>query len=638
MLRLRKLPVWPYATAILVSGIVFISIIGIRGMGYLEYAELMAYDWYIRTQPVNSGSFQPVVIISITENCIQNLGRWPISDNVLSQALEKVLQSEPRVIGIDLFRDLPLPPGSEAFESILRDNNHIIATMKFGEDGVPPPKVISDNNRFGFNDILVDPGGIVRRGLLFLDDGENVYYSFALQLALQYLAYEGIYPHPDASNPQHIALGDTTIRPIGPNEGGYVAADARGYQFFLDFGKATAPLREIPLMSLLSGKVSPADIQDKIVIIGVTAHSVKDFFYTPRSRGVRIRQQIPGVVLHARITDQLLRFALDNLQPRRSISDQQEKLWILLWSLLGSLTALLLRSPLRFTLAGIVNLLILFLITFFVFIKSFWLPVVPPAIVWIISAVITTVYLSSREKSQRSLLMQLFSKYVSPEVADSIWKQREDFFNNGRPRPQKLEITVLFSDLKGFTRLSETLDPNVLVKWLNMYLEAMVKLVQAHGGIIDDYAGDGIKANFGVPLPRNNHDEISRDAVNAVKCALLMEKEMHKLNESWQQQGLPTTGMRIGIFTGPAVAAALGSSDRLKYTTIGDTVNIAARLESFDKKYAQDSLCRILIGDSTLGFLDGQFNAEKVGEEVLRGREQKTTIYRIMGKNNNFLN
>nr|MDJ0829694.1 adenylate/guanylate cyclase domain-containing protein [Desulfobacterales bacterium] len=94
----------------------------------------------------------------------------------------------------------------------------------------------------------------------------------------------------------------------------------------------------------------------------------------------------------------------------------------------------------------------------------------------------------------------------------------------------------------------------------------------------------------------------------------------------------------IGIFTGPAVAAALGSSDRLKYTTIGDTVNIAARLESFDKKYAQDSLCRILIGDSTLGFLDGQFNAEKVGEEVLRGREQKTTIYRIMGKNNNFLN
>ena len=135
-----------------------------------------------------------------------------------------------------------------------------------------------------------------------------------------------------------------------------------------------------------------------------------------------------------------------------------------------------------------------------------------------------------------------------------------------------------------------------------------------------------------MPLPRKNQDEIARDAENAVNCALLMEKEMQKLNELWLKQNLPVTGMRIGIFTGPAVAAALGSSNRLKYTTIGDTVNIAARLENFDKNYAQESLCRILIGESTLSYLDDQFNTERVGEEVLRGKEQKTTIYRILGK------
>ena len=631
MLRLRKLPFGPYIATIFVSGIVFLSISGIRSAGYLEYLELMAYDWFIRIQPIISGSSQSIVIIGITEKDIQNQGRWPISDETMAQALDILIRCEPRTIGLDLFRDLPVPPGSKEFASILEENKNIITVMKFGNDGVPPPKVVRDTNRISFNDILVDPGGIVRRGLLFLDDGKSVYYSFALQLALQYLSYEGIYPQPDASNPQYIALGDTTIPPAGPNEGGYVAADSRGYQFFIDFEKAIDSFQMISLKSLLSGEIAPDKIRDKIVIIGATAQSVKDVFYTPHSRGFISRQQIPGVVLHAYLTDQLLRIALNELQPRRSINDRQEILWILLWSLLGGLVALLVRSPLRFSIVGSLNLFILFLITYFIFLKSWWIPLVPPAIAWIMSAAIVTVYLSSRERSQRALLMQLFSKYVSPEVADSIWQQREDFFNNGRPRPQKLTITILFSDLKGFTTLSETMDPNALVNWLNMYLEAMVKIVRDHGGIIDDYAGDGIKANFGVPLPRKNRVQISQDAVNAVNCALLMEKEMHKLNDLWLKQSLPSTGMRIGIFTGPAVAAALGSSTRLKYTTIGDTVNIAARLESFDKNFVRESLCRILIGESTLSYLDDQFKTERVGEEILKGKEQKTTIYRILG-------
>lgn len=633
MLQLRKLTFWPSIAVIFVSGIVFLAIIGIRSAGYLEYLELMAYDWFIRIQPAIAVTpSQPIVVIGITEDDIQKQGRWPISDETVAKALEILIRCKPRSIGLDLFRDLPVPPGSKELESTLEENNNIITVMKFGTDGVSPPKAVKDTHRIGFNDILVDPGGIVRRGLLFLDDGESVYYSFALQLALQYLSYEGIYPQPDASNPQYIALGGTTIPPTGPNEGGYIAADARGYQFFIEYAKAIESFEKISLTNLLSDEIAPEKISDKIVIIGVTAQSVKDFFYTPHSRGFRVRQQIPGVIMHAYITDQLLRFALDDIHPRRSINDRQEILWILLWSLLGGFVALLVRSPLRFSIVGAVNLFILFLLTFFVFLKSWWIPLVPPAVAWIISAAIVTVYLSSRERSQRSLLMQLFSRYVSPEVADSIWQQREDFFNNGRPRPQKLTITVMFSDLKGFTTLSETMDPNALVDWLNIYLEAMVKLVQDHGGIIDDYAGDGIKANFGVPLPRKNQAEISQDAVNAVNCALLMEKEMHALNELWLKQNLPTTGMRIGIFTGPAVAAALGSSNRLKYTTIGDTVNIAARLESFEKNFAQESLCRILIGESTLRYLDGQFKTERVGEEVLKGKAHKTTIYRILGK------
>jgi adenylate cyclase len=632
MLKLRSLPFSPYIATIWVSGVIFLAIIALRSAGYLEYLELLAYDGFVRLQPETSGSSPPIVIIGITEDDIRTQGRWPITDATMAAALDTLIGYKPRTIGLDIFRDIGVPPGSEAFYSILKENQYIIAVTKFGDNGVPPPHVISDTDRVGFNDILVDPGGIVRRGLLFLDDGEKIFYSFSLRLALQYLRVEGILPQPDLSNPQYIALGGTTIPPLEPNEGGYVRADARGYQFLVDFGSTPEVFQTFSLTSLLSGKVPSKDIRDKIIIIGVIAQSVKDLFYTPHSRRFRIYQQLPGVVVHAYIVNQLLRLALEGKRPRKSAGEKQEMVWILLWSVMGGLIGFRIRSPWLFSLIGSAKLLTLFLITYLAFLRAWWIPVVPPAMSWLISASIVTAYMSNREKKQRSLLMQLFSRYVSPEVADSIWQQRDEFLNNGRPRPQKLSVTVLFSDLKGFTSLSETLDPNSLVDWLNTYMESMTQAVMDHGGAVDDYIGDGIKANFGVPLPRDTQEEIRQDAVNAVNCALAMEREIRRLNNLWRKQNLPNTGIRIGIFSGSVVAAALGSTRRLKYTTIGDTVNIAARLESYDKNFAKESLCRILIGESTIYYLGDQFKSQMVGEEKLKGKKQKITIYQILGR------
>jgi adenylate cyclase len=165
----------------------------------------------------------------------------------------------------------------------------------------------------------------------------------------------------------------------------------------------------------------------------------------------------------------------------------------------------------------------------------------------------------------------------------------------------------------------------------------MAKLVMEHGGVIDDYFGDSIKANFGVPLPRTGEDAISRDAVAAVNCALAMESELKSLNALWRQQNLPGVQMRIGMYTGPIVAGSLGSAQRLKYTTVGDTVNIASRLESFDKDLAAtgfflDSPCRILIGETTLRYVSDQFETRSVGETPLRGKDKEITIYRVVGR------
>ena len=169
---------------------------------------------------------------------------------------------------------------------------------------------------------------------------------------------------------------------------------------------------------------------------------------------------------------------------------------------------------------------------------------------------------------------------------------------------------------------------------LDMALGSMMangeKVIVAHNGVIDNYAGDGIKANFGIPVPRSREEEIQADAFNAVKCALAMEKEMEQLNKVWEERHLPAVGMRIGIFTGPVVAGLLGGSERLKYTTIGDSVNTASRLESYDKDLGKDRLCRILVGESTMHYVQGHFRAEKVGEASLKGKTEKVVIYRIL--------
>jgi adenylate cyclase len=163
-------------------------------------------------------------------------------------------------------------------------------------------------------------------------------------------------------------------------------------------------------------------------------------------------------------------------------------------------------------------------------------------------------------------------------------------------------------------------------------MEAMAGLIMQFGGVVDSYAGDGIKADFGVPIPRDTPAEIRSDAVNAVSCALAMEEEMSRLNAVWGARGLPEVGVRVGIFTGPVVGGLLGSSQRLKYTTIGDTVNIASRLESFDKDLARHSLCRILIGDQTLECLEGQYETVRIGEVKLKGKDQAIVIHQVLGR------
>jgi adenylate cyclase len=263
-------------------------------------------------------------------------------------------------------------------------------------------------------------------------------------------------------------------------------------------------------------------------------------------------------------------------------------------------------------------------------------PWVPPMVVFITTSSFVFVIQSYRERGDRLLLMTLFSKHVSPEIARRIWQQRHEFLDGNRPKAQNLTATVFFSDMRGFTTVSEALGPARLIEWLNEYMEVMSAEILKRGGVINEYAGDGIMATFGIPVPRASPEEIAEDATQAIDSALAMAGALKKLNARGVAENKPPVGMRVGIFTGELVSGSLGSHERMKYTVIGDTVNTASRLESFDKEVnAPESPipdCRILVGPLTWELVRKKFHGKELGSFRLKGREHETTITQVFSR------
>jgi len=468
--------------------------------------------------------------------------------------------------------------------------------------------------------VTLDPDGVPRRGLLNLDDAQgNTHTSFPLLLALYFLAGDNIQAQNDAEG--FLQLGKVSFKPVQANSGGYAHIDAGGYQFMLRYPRLGKPYPTYTFSELLEGKIPKDKIAGKLVLIGAMASSLNDYFLLPDGKTVY------GVEQHAQVVDQLLKSGLAAYPTVGYWPDSGEYAWILLWGLIGGLGSFwrgrlgraffLLASPLP-----VFPLLALFL-------PSWWLPLLPAFMAWLAAFMLGIGCLYLLERVERRQLMRLFEGQVSPQVASVLWQSRQKFFAEGRVHPEQLTATVLFTDLAGFTTVAENMEPAVLIDWLNVYMEAMSAVIIAEGGMINKYIGDAIMAVFGVPIARD-HCGISDDAVCAVNSALKMRERLVTLNQQWQDEGLPVIGMRVGIHTGPLVAGTLGGQQRTEYTVIGDTVNTAARLESFDKNVAppnDQNPCRILIGERTWELTNAQFATEMVGAYPLKGKQNYLTIY-----------
>lgn len=257
-----------------------------------------------------------------------------------------------------------------------------------------------------------------------------------------------------------------------------------------------------------------------------------------------------------------------------------------------------------------------------------------PSAAWLGGIAAMTAHLSLKERTDRRSLMQLFANHVSQPVAEEIWRERATFLAGGRPRPQELTATVFFSDIEGFTTVCEALEPEPLILWLEGYLDAMVRVVAAHEGIVLRFIGDAILAVFGAPVARSTQAEIDADAERAVRCAIQMGRELRELNKRWQAEGLPAIGIRVGIHTGPLVAGSLGGLRHMEYSLLGDTANTAARLEALGKTVDMRSSphCRIVIGEPTWTAVRDTVAGLPVGEMALKGKRKAVRAWLVLDR------
>jgi adenylate cyclase len=464
------------------------------------------------------------------------------------------------------------------------------------------------------------------------DAGKNMHTSLPLMLALHYLEPRGISPVADEGNPEFLRLGRTTLPPLEPGDGPYASIDAQGYQYLLDFTRGGRPFATFTIGQALAGEIPRDELSGRLVLVAVTAESVKDLFKTPLATGDTIAGFSHGVTVHAQATSQLLRMAVEGTPPLRDLPYGAELAILWLVGTAASLAGLMLRGILPFALAAASGVVVIAVVWMAALQSWIWLPVAAPALAWLAVLALVTAYLSRLERAERTMMMRLFASHLSEPVAKEIWRQRASFLEGGRPKPQRLTATVLFSDIAGFSTISERLEPEVLTTWLDFYLDVMSRTVLDHNGIVLRFIGDAILAVFGVPVPRTSEDDIDRDARNAVGCALAMSARLEKINERCRRDGLPPIAIRVGIHTGSMVAGSMGTSEHLEYSLVGDSVNTAARLEALSKQIADlegDGMCPILIGEATWKRLGAHFRGRLVGTLPLKGKVEPVAVYQI---------
>jgi adenylate cyclase len=664
-----------FGVSLLSTLIVLLLYVGTSQSTLLRNLEAKALDLRFHLRgPQPSGT--PIILVAIDDRSIAELGRWPWSRSRFAEIVQRLHAAGARVVAFDLLfsepeiaidqallsrvrqaletSEAPLHiPAREAFDSIVR---------QLGENSGPDAALASAMRQAG--NVVLPFALTVSHPSPQHQPAQSSPPSFVAQAAYRVLQNLGADPPPvglrgrailapiDSIAASAAALGhvdvafdtDGTPRydyPVAQYQGEYypslVLQVARVYLGLrpeevavrfgegIQLGPITIPSDEsmrhlvnylgppgmfstYAFVDVLQGRVPDTAFRDAIAIIGGTASAVADTFVTPFSAA------LPGVERHATIIDNILR---QRFLYRRDATALIDLAAILTMGLLvgwlcpkcpaywGSVAALglgglyVVANVLAFSRAGL------------------WINLLFPlgAIAVTQSAVTLFNYLT--EVRQKRLIRQAFQYYLHPAIVERVAQNPHLLRLGGESR----ELTVLFSDIRGFSAIAEALSPESLVHLLNEYFTVMTRVVFRHNGLLDKYLGDGIMAVYGVPLHDPDHP------LWACRSALEMIAELKALRERWASRGLPSVDIGIGINTASMVVGNMGSELRFDYTVMGDGVNLASRLESANKEYGT----HIIISESTWEHVRERIATRELDLIRVQGKAQPTRIFEVLG-------
>jgi len=387
----------------LFAGVVVTALtVGVRSLGWLQLLELNAYDRLMQMRP-EEGRDRRLLIVEATEQDIQDYS-YPIPDTILAQTIETIDRHQPRVIGLTLLRPHPVESNAEILADRFAKNDRLIAACNANEPSNPnlpgerPPPGVPEN-RTGFSDIVEDPDGVLRRQLILMRPEPTspctTWFSFSMQVALRYLAEENI--QPDNTSEEYLKMGRVVFKRLQNKTGGYQSVDMGGYQILLNYRRARQGLVDkVSFKHIVEGTVDPDSFKDRIVLIGVTAPTLRDYFSTPYSDHSG-SLEIPGMLIQAHAISQILSAVLDGRPLLWSWPQWGEFLWIGGWSLVGGAIAAsvqVLRLQLRYVGLGAGGAIaLLYGSCSLLFLQGYWVPLVPSALV--ILATSSTVVLAT---------------------------------------------------------------------------------------------------------------------------------------------------------------------------------------------------------------------------------------------------
>ena len=353
--------------------------------------------------------------------------------------------------------------------------------------------------------------------------------------------------------------------------------------------------------------ISPDIFDNKIVVVGANV-PVSEGLVDMKHSALMINH--PGVDIQATAIDNLMHNDFLKMMP----------FWVnILIAILGMFFVYLVirtQEIAKALLFSILSIFIFFVICSVCFYNLIIINVITPIVMFIITMIIAYVHRYVIENRDKKKVENMMGKYMSEDVMKSLIKNINNLGLGGK----KSNVTVLFSDIRGFTSLSENMTAEQVTTLLNEYFSAMEPIVRKYNGIINKFIGDAIMAIFGEPISDNRHPE------NAVKCGYEMLLKVQELQKKWKEENKPEIRIGIGINTGEVFIGNIGSENRMEYTVIGDTVNLASRLESYNKVYKTN----MLISESTYDSSKGIAEVRKISDVEIRGKANKIDIYEVV--------